>query len=189
MDNKQKEVQLADDEKDEITLLLRLRLPWLVGGLIIGGFITLFISRFEEILSDHIALAFFIPFIVYMSDAVGTQTEAIYVRYLATGRGNFIAYLSKEFSLGIALGLMFGLAVFLFGLLVFRKFDVALTVGLAMSISLTIAPLVAMTTSQTIKKLHKDPAVGSGPFATVIQDFLTVIIYFLVASVVILGRV
>ena len=39
-------------------------------------------AQFEDILTRNISIAFFLPGIVYLADAIGTQTEAIAVRGL-----------------------------------------------------------------------------------------------------------
>lgn len=50
------------------------RAPWLLGGLV-GGLVAAYtVSRFESYLEAQILLAAFIPTIVYMADAVGSQT-------------------------------------------------------------------------------------------------------------------
>lgn len=56
---------------------LRHRLPWLVVGL--GGSMvaTLVVARFEVALTAKPALAFFVPGLVYLADAIGTQSEAV----------------------------------------------------------------------------------------------------------------
>ena len=58
----------------------RHRIPWLLVGL--GGAILAadFVGWFEAQLRDKIMLAFFIPGIVYLADAVGTQTETVVIR-------------------------------------------------------------------------------------------------------------
>jgi Mg/Co/Ni transporter MgtE len=94
----------ADDATEDVGLLLRLRLPWLIVGLLIGTGMTLLVSRFEAVLSREVSLAFFIPVIVYMSGAVATQTETIYVRNLARRQAKFSTYLVKEFILGLLIG-------------------------------------------------------------------------------------
>jgi magnesium transporter len=64
---------------------VRARLPWLMVGLA-GGFLAGGVaSVFEASLKSEVALAFFLPLVVYMADAVGTQTETVLVRRLAYG--------------------------------------------------------------------------------------------------------
>src|SRR3989344_3470247 len=75
--------QLEDDAKEPGGNLLEHPLPWLTLGLLVGMATAVIISKYESILSRDLRLAFFLPIIVYMSDAVGTQTETIYVRHLA----------------------------------------------------------------------------------------------------------
>ena len=101
---------ITNDIKEPIGHLVEHRLPWLVLGLL-GGIITsLIVSNYEKILSADVRLAFFIPIIVYMSDAIGTQTETIYVRQLKKSGGSLSKYLLKETALGLSLGGIFGIA-------------------------------------------------------------------------------
>lgn len=181
-----KRITYADDSNSSVSLLLKLRIPWLLAGLILGLGLSIIVSRFEKGLSENVSLAFFIPFIVYMSDAVGTQTEAIFIRNTATKRYSFAKYLLKEGALGLSLGIIFGLVSLLFIEFWLKDFDLAITVGLAVFINLTIAPVLALCIAVGLKKNHQDPALGSGPFATVIQDSLSLLFYFAVATLIII---
>lgn len=68
----------------------RARLPWLLVGFL-GSFLATFVmSRFERLLEARLAVAFFIPGIVYLADAIGTQTEAIAVRGLSLSHASLI---------------------------------------------------------------------------------------------------
>lgn len=173
---------LADDATEGVGLLLRLRLPWLIIGLLGAIGISLLMSKFEAALSKHLALAFFIPAIVYMSSAVGTQTEMIYVRNMARKRVRLHTYLVKEFALGLLLGLILGVLSYLFVAVWLGDARVAMSVGLAMLINITLAPVVALCVTSTIKREHSDPAIGAGPFVTVIQDAISILIYFIIAT-------
>jgi magnesium transporter len=50
------------------------RLPWLLVGLAGSLVATLVMARFEAVLEARVAIAFFVPGIVYLADAIGTQT-------------------------------------------------------------------------------------------------------------------
>jgi len=69
--------------------------------------------------------------------------------------------------------------------LIWGEPDVAIAVGIAMFAASSIAALVAMALPSMIQKLGKDPAFGSGPLATMVQDLLSVTIYFATASLII----
>lgn len=176
---------LTDDSHEKLSALIKERLPWLLLGLIGGIIATVIVSKFESILSSNISLAFFLPVIVYMSDAIGTQTENIYVRHLAKFKDNFLQYILKEILIGLSFGLLFGLLLGLFAKLWIKSDIVATTVGLAMFINGTIAPVVALVVPEIIYKEHKDPALGAGPFTTIVQNLISLSVYFLVASMII----
>lgn len=179
-------IQYADDSYESIGTLIKLRSPALVVGLILGIGISFVTSSFEEVLSHNVQVAFFMPFIIYIADAIGTQTEAIYARNLKTGQAKFSNYLRKEFLLGIIFGLIFGLFSGLIVLAWLGNGLLAAAVGISSLIAIATAPLVALSVAQVFQSMRKDPAAGSGPIATVIQDVISVIIYGLVASLIIL---
>lgn len=184
MPAEEQKIQIADDEKEGVGLLLRLRVPWLVLGLLGGTAASFIVSRFEVVISENISLAFFLPVIVYMSDAVGTQTETIFVRDLTKGKAKFSSYLLKEFILGLVLGSLFGALIGLVAYFWIGSFDIALTVFLAMAVNVALAPIVALIVPELLFKEHTDPALGGGPFTTIIQDIISILVYLLVASVI-----
>jgi len=177
--------RLEDDVKERLGLLIGERLPYLLLGLCGGILVTILVSRFEDILSKNIALAFFLPVIVYMSDAIGTQTENIYVRHLAKFKDNFLAYLVKEVLIGLSFGIIFGLLLSFFAKFWVHSDQVALTVGISMLINGTLAPVMALIVPEIIFKEHKDPALGSGPFTTILQNLISLSVYLCVAALII----
>lgn len=175
-------VILADDLKESVGFLLKLRLPWLVAGLIGGFGASILISKYETVLASDVRLAFFLPVIVYLSDAVGTQTETIYVRNLADKKGYFHTYLVKESVLGVLFGIVFGFLTFGFTYLWFKDVSLSSTVAIAMAACVALAPIVALVTAKLFQTEHQDPAVGAGPFKTIFQDVISILVYFSVAS-------
>jgi magnesium transporter len=186
MAESQKPIELEDDTKEPMSLLIEHRLPWLIIGLLGGLCLTFVSAKFEDLLTENIGLAFFIPLIVYMASAVGTQTDTVYIRNLDKKRTHFSIYLVKEFSLGVFLGLVFGTITGSFAYLIFQSTGLALSIGISMAVTMAIAPIVALIVPTVLKRVHKDPAIGTGPFVTVIQDFLSLFIYFSVATMIIL---
>ncbi|HKZ34557.1 MAG TPA: magnesium transporter [Patescibacteria group bacterium] len=184
---KEKKIRLSftDDAHQRILTLVRLRFPWLTLGLLGGILASVLVSQFKHLLTQNISLAFFVPIIVYMADAVGTQTETMYVRSLSSTPVHFLKYLFKEFVLGLILGGIFGVLVGFFAWLWIGSMVIAFTVGLAMLANVAIAPVVALIVPEILFEEHTDPALGAGPFATVIQDIVSLFVYFLVAAVII----
>ena len=162
----------------------RHRLPWLLLGL--GGSLVAanLVGWFETQLQVNILLAFFIPSIVYLADAVGTQTETIVVRGLSLGVpiGRMI---SGELLSGLAIG---GTLAVVAGPLVWWRWGdagVAISVGLAVLAACSTATVAAMALPWLFDAFGRDPAYGSGPLATVVQDLLSIWIYLFIATLVI----
>lgn len=177
-------VIMADDLRESVGFLLRLRLPWLIAGLMGGFGASVLISKYEAVLASDVRLAFFLPVIVYLSDAVGTQTETIYVRNLADKKGYFHTYLVKESFLGVLFGIVFGFLTFGFTYLWFDNVSLSSVVAMAMAASVALAPIVALLTAKLFQTEHQDPAVGAGPFKTIFQDVISIVIYFVIASTI-----
>lgn len=181
-------IEYANDATESTTALIKLRLPVLILGLLGGIGVSVFVSRFERVLAENVALAFFVPLMVYITGAISTQTETIYIRNVRKRSGEkiFWEYFFKELSLGAVIGLFFGSIAGLATYIWLKSPDISLVIGLAMFLSLTVAPVVALTTANVMYKIHEDPAVGAGPFATLIGDVITLLIYFTVATLILL---
>ncbi len=183
---KRQKYENEDAATETVEHLIQERVPWLFLGLLGGLCTTVLLSHAEQILKTDIRLAFFIPIIVYLSDAVGSQTESIYIRAVAQKKIRFFHYLIKELGVGFALGTIFGSLVGFFASHWLHSSSLGLTLGLTIFINLTLAPILAVIIPNLIRRNHNDPALGSGPVATVIQDLVSLLIYFMVASVIIL---
>ena len=156
------------------------RLPWLLIGLAGAMASAVIVSSFEDQLRQVVLLSFFVPAVVYMADSVGTQTETVLIRAMAAGlRVRDILW--RELATGLALGLVVALLFTPFAALGWGNVDVAVAVGLALMASCSIATAVAMALPALFQRFGRDPAFGSGPLATVIQDLLSIAIYFIVA--------
>lgn len=182
----EKLTEFADDDTQSIRTLFRLRIPSLILGLLLGIFLSFATSRFEDVLTENVSVAFFIPFIVYVADSVGTQTQNIYARDLRSSKANFKKYLVKEGVLGILFGLIFGSFSLMLVILWFKSFELALAVSLAVFGATASAPIIALLVTEALHLEHSDPSAGAGPIATVIQDTVSVLIYGLIASALIL---
>jgi magnesium transporter len=160
------------------------RLPWLALGL--GGAMAsaAIVGSFEEELQEEVLLAFFVPAVVYMADAVGTQTETVVIRAMSIGIP-VRAMLVRELLTGLVIGTLVGVAFVPFAALIWGDARVAATVGIALTVSCAVATLVAMALPYGLARLGRDPAFGSGPLATVVQDLLSILAYFGIAALLV----
>jgi magnesium transporter len=158
------------------------RLPWLVVGLAGSMVATLVVASFERALESRLAIAFFIPGIVYLADAIGTQTEAIAVRGLSLNHAPLGALIGGEMRTGLLIGLMLGLLSLPLVWLAFGDLRLATAVSLSILAAGTLATTIGLLLPWLLEKIGRDPAFGSGPIATIIQDVLSLLIYFLIAT-------
>lgn len=164
------------------------RLPWLIVGLGVGFAASFVISQFETFLNQNVTLAFFISLVAYMSGAMNTQSEIIFIRALTVSKIKTVSYFVREFSIGVIIGSIIGVIGGIGAYMLSSSYEIAFTVGLALLISMSLATLVACVVPLLLRAWGKDPAIGSGPFATAIQDLISITIYFSV-SLLILGGV
>jgi magnesium transporter len=171
--------RLAAEERVSRRLLHRL--PWLVIGLFGAMLSAVIVGSFEDQLNEKVLLAFFVPAVVYMADAVGTQTETLLIRGMSANI-NVKMVVRREMLTGILLGLLVGAAFYPFALLGWGDQSVALAVSLALFASCSISTSVATVLPRLIAKFGGDPAFGSGPLATIVQDLLSIAVYLVIAT-------
>ncbi len=156
---------------------VRHRLPWLLAGLGGSALATAAMAGFEATLSANIAVAFFIPGIVYLADAIGTQSEAIAVRGLSLTRSGIGRMVGSEIRTGMLIGVCLGAASFVPIWLVFGNARLAGAVCIAIFAAGSMAAALGLLLPWALARSGRDPALGSGPIATVLQDILSVIVY------------
>jgi magnesium transporter len=160
------------------------RLPWLVIGLLGAMLSAVVVAAFRDDLEANVLLAVFIPAVVYMAAAVGTQTEALLIRGLSAGV-EVRTVARREAATGAILGLLLASVFLPFVWLAWGEGRVALAVAIALFAACAIATLVAMLLPWLLYRWGRDPAFGSGPLATVVQDLLSILTYFAVASLLV----
>jgi magnesium transporter len=157
------------------------RLPWLLVGLAGAFAAAVIVGEYDEQIEREVLLAFFLPGVVYMSSAIGTQTQTVVIRAFSVGvtmRDTLLRELICGFLLAVAIAAAF-VPIALAG---WGEADVAVGVALALLASSLVATLIALSLPWAFQRLGADPAFGSGPLATVLQDIFTIAIYFGVAA-------
>ncbi|HEY6739843.1 MAG TPA: magnesium transporter [Actinopolymorphaceae bacterium] len=138
------------------------------------------VDAFEGDLQRTVLLAFFVPGVVYLADAVGTQTETLVIRGLSVGVS--IGQVAvRELVTGLLVGVLLALVVLPLAIVLWHDAAVAVAVALALLAACSIASVIAMALPWVFHRLGRDPAFGSGPLATVVQDLLSLVVYFAIA--------
>ncbi len=163
----------------------KIRLPWLFASCL-GGIAAVFIvGHFEQSLKQYAYLAAFIPVIMGMGGNIGTQSSTIVVRGLATGVIHVreiwrVVY--KELSVGLILGVFYGILIGAVAQLRYSMAAIAISVGLAVLCSMSVAALVGSLVPMLFARIRVDPAVATGPFVTTSIDIVSVFAYFEIST-------
>lgn len=167
-----------------VWLMYRSRIGWLVilvfGNLFSGAGI----AYYEDLIQQVVSLVFFLPLLIDSGGNAGSQASTLMVRGLATGDvilRDWLKMLAKELSVAVLLGLTMAIAVSTIGF--WRGgIQVALVVALTMVAIVIVGSLIGMSLPFLLSKLNLDPASASAPLITTICDSLGVLIYFFIAS-------
>ena len=167
-----------------IITLYQKRVFWLV-ILVFGSLLSgIGIAHFEEIISTHIVLVFFLPLLVGSGGNAGSQSATLMVRALATGDVQFkdwFSLLGRETVVALCLGVTMACAVSMLGY-IRGDFMVAIVLAISMVGIVLMGCLTGMSLPFILNKLKLDPASASAPLVTSICDATGVIIYLFVAS-------
>jgi len=162
---------------------IRRRLPWLLFGLLASSIITIVMAGFEHSLSANVAVAFFVPAIVYIAGAIGTQAVSVAVRGLLDEDIHIVSLLRGELLVGTGIGLVLGLISAVLVMASFGDHRLAAAVGLAVLGGGVVSAVVGFGLPWAFTRFGSDPALGSGPICTIIQDVSSLLIYFFFVTV------
>ena len=158
------------------------RLPWLLIGLLGSVAATWLMATFEQALEARLEVAFFIPAVVYLADAIGTQTEAVAVRGLTFSNSPLSQLLAGELLTGLGIGLILAALIFPLVWIVFSDRALASAVAFAVVVAGVCASAIGLLLPWMLSRLNLDPAFGSGPVATILQDLLSLMAYLVTIS-------
>ncbi len=161
------------------------RLPWLILLLFVGFVSGGIISSFAQTLKNVVALTFFMPMIAGMTGNTGTQSLAIVVRGLVSHELDFkhsIKLIVRELCVGVLIGTICGIFIAVIAYLWQGTLAIGLVVGISLFLTLIIGTMSGTIIPLILYKLKIDPAIASGPLITTINDILSLLIYFGIAT-------
>jgi magnesium transporter len=168
----------------------RNRWLWLAINLMTAVFASRVIGLFEEDIVQLVALAALMPIVASVGGNIGNQTIAIMIRGIALhqiNRHNVRRLMIKELGIALLNGLIWGSVMGLFTFLMYKNFALSLVMMSAMILNLLIAALAGMLIPLTLKKLRRDPAMGSSVVLTFLTDSMGFFIFLGLASIFLLS--
>ena len=178
----------------------RSRIPWLLLLMISATFTGAIISSFEDKLAIFAGLIAFIPMLMDTSGNSGSQSSVTIIRAISLGDVEFsdiFKVIWKEmrvaFLCSLTLAVVNGIKLYFVDYLWLNSLDTGkaipevLVVCLTIFCTVVVAKLVGCTLPILAKKVGFDPAVMASPFITTIVDAISLLIYFTIASMIIIA--
>lgn len=173
------------------------RIPWLLILMVSATFTGMIITNFENSLATCVVLTAFIPMLMDTGGNSGSQSSVTIIRALSLGEidsSDLLSVIGKEILTALLCGISLALVCFGKVMLIDRLLlnnpdvtvSVALTVCLTMSLTVVVAKIVGCSLPIIAKTIGFDPAVMASPFITTIVDALSLLVYFTIASAVLL---
>lgn len=158
------------------------RLPWLLILMISATVTGNIIQSYEDALAKMTILTSFIPMLMDTGGNTGSQSSTLVIRGLALGEldfSDFFRVIWMEFRTSIIVAVLLALVNYV-RLLIFTPVGhmVALTVSLALIITVVSAKLIGALLPLAALKLKTDPAIMAGPLITTIVDATSLMGYF-----------
>lgn len=164
------------------------RWVWLAVNLVTAFVASRVIGLFEDSIEKLVALAALMPIIAGIGGNSGNQTITMIVRALALDQinsGSAWKLIRKEIGVSMVNGLIWGGVVGLFTYVIYQNVELGLVMMLAMLLNLLLAALLGVLIPMTLRKLKRDPALGSSVMITAVTDsggffiFLSLATFFL----------
>ncbi len=179
-------VQAKGDDyfKTDLLTVARKRVVWLFVLLITNTLTSGVIHAQEDVLTQVIALAAFIPLLIDTGGNVGSQSSTVVIRGLNTEdvrMSDVARIVSREAIAGTFLGLMLGAIVTGWAYVLQRDLLVGIAVGSSLLVVSILAAVAGSGLPFLFKALKFDPALMSAPFITTAVDVLGVSIYLGIA--------
>ncbi len=162
------------------------RFPWLLCN-VAGGLLCAWVAALnEELLAGAVFLALFVPIVLALAESVSIQAMTLTLQSLHSGSrhrsSSFARAIGHELATALLLGLGCGgtVAALVWGWSGSRT--PALTVGLAILLSMTMACLLGATLPRLVRAVKMDPRIAAGPIVLATVDVATLLFYFAVAG-------
>lgn len=132
------------------------------------------------------------PFVLGLSGNIGIQGATVIVRGLATGdiqEDNIWTVIKSELFVGISNGTILGtlsggLVASISTNMLHSEPVLGLVVGVGIILAVSVASLIGSFSPFLFLKIKIDPAISTGPFVTVTNDFIGVGIYLSTAALI-----
>ncbi|MCD8194197.1 MAG: magnesium transporter [Tannerellaceae bacterium] len=173
------------ETSDNVFLQTAARLPWLLIGMIGGLGNSVLLGNFEANFASNPKMALFIPLIGGTGGNVGIQSSAIVVQGLANNTlkpGNIMKQVLKESVVSLINASIISLIVFTYNFFMLGDTGITASVSLSLFSVVMFASIFGTLVPMALNKMKIDPALATGPFITITNDIIGMMIYMFVTS-------
>jgi len=172
---------------DPASRKIKLRYKWLIINLATAFLAAFTVGRFEDVISQYVLLAVYMPIVAGMGGNAATQTLAVMIRGIALKQIEIktaLHTLRNELGSGLVNGLINGVLVALVVIIFNNDFKIALILASAMIVNLLVASFFGTLVPLVMSKLGKDPASSATIFITTATDVLGFLAFLGLATVI-----
>jgi len=169
---------------DNVLLQTAARLPWLLIGMLGGIGNSVILGNFESSFAANPKMALFIPLIGGTGGNVGIQSSAIVVQGLANKTlkpENIVPQLIKDSLVSLINASTISLLVFIYNYFMLGDSGITASVSLSLFAVVMFASIFGTVVPITLEKIGIDPALATGPFITITNDIIGMMIYMFIA--------
>ena len=173
------------ETSDNVFTQTAARLPWLLIGMIGGLANSVILGGFEGNLASNPKMALFIPLIGGTGGNVGIQSSAIVVQGLANNslkQDNILPQILKEGIVSLINASIISLVVFVYNFFMLGDKGITASVSLSLFAVVMFASIFGTLVPMTLDRLKIDPALATGPFITITNDIIGMMIYMFISS-------
>ena len=194
-EQRERDYQLASgisqdvEVSDNVFTQTAARLPWLLIGMIGGITNSWILGGFEGSIAINPKMALFIPLIGGTGGNVGIQSSAIVVQGLANNtfkENKSIFQIFKESAVSLINASIISLLVFIYNFFTLGDHSITASVSLSLFSVVIFASIFGTIVPLVLNRLKIDPALATGPFITITNDIIGMLIYMTIASVLVM---
>ena len=167
--------------------VFRFRFPWLLVTVTGGTLSAILAGFFQATLARSLVLAFFLTMVLGLNESVSAQSMSVTIhalrsvsvtwRWLATA---FRREVATAALLGIACGLIVGVIAWIWR----NDLRAAFVIGGSIALSLVTSCALGLGVPSLLHRFKLDLKIAAGPVTLALADFVALVIYFTLASLV-----
>jgi len=161
------------------------RFVWLFINLLTAVLASYVIGIFEQTIEKVVALAILMPIVASMGGNAATQTLTVTIQLIASQQlnaKNVFKIINREIVTGLFNGILFALITGIFVYFWFNDLRIAILIGAAMIVNLTVAGLAGIGIPVFLNKIKIDPAIAATVFVTTVTDVVGFFAFLGIAS-------